>query len=233
MDAVVTDPPYGIGAGTMNRGKWASNRLGKSDWDAEVGDVIPVLTLGVPTIIWGGNYFRLKPSRGFLVWNKGAGFKDRDFAECEMAWCSLDSNARVLTHDPLARGDYRDRLHPTQKPVPVMKWAINQLPGEPLTILDPFMGSGSTGVACVMMGRKFVGVEIDPKYFDIACRRIEEAMNQPDMFIPSALVDSAEQYDLLTEHHEDCEPSPYVFPDGSTASQCHSECAKLTRTPTG
>ena len=76
------------------------------------------------------------------------------------------------------RGD-----HPTQKPIGVMKWAIEQLPNDVQTILDPFMGSGTTGVAAVKLGRKFIGVEIEPKYFDIACRRISEALKQPDMFI--------------------------------------------------
>ena len=73
------------------------------------------------------------------------------------------------------------RSHPTQKPVPLMKWCIERTGAE--TILDPFMGSGTTGVACAKLGRTFIGIEIEPKYFDIACRRIEAAMNQPDLFI--------------------------------------------------
>jgi DNA modification methylase len=180
VDAVVTDPPYGIGAGRMSLGKWRTSQMPKGDWDNERADlsVVP----DVPSIIWGGNYFDIPASRAFLIWDKGAGFRGRDFAECEMAWCSFDGNARVLTYDPLARGDYREKTHPTQKPVTVMKWCLGFLP-DASTILDPFMGSGTTGVACAKLGRKFIGIEIEPKYFGIACRRIEAAYKQPDMFI--------------------------------------------------
>ena len=180
VDAVVTDPPYGIGIGRMQRGKWASAALGKSVWDAAPAELSHLPE--VPSIIWGGNYFALPPSRAFLIWDKGAGFKGRDFAECEQAWCSFDANARVFSYDPLARGDYRGKKHPTQKPVALMEWCLGFLP-HAQSILDPFAGSGSTGVACVKMGKAFIGIEIDPDYFDIACRRVEEAYRQPDMFV--------------------------------------------------
>jgi len=181
VDAVVTDPPYGIGAAS-GVGKYGRIRGFSGDWDAHPADV-SVLP-DVPRIIWGGNYFDLPPSRAFLVWDKGAGFRGRDFADCEMAWCSFDANARLLTYDPLARGDYRggSKQHPTQKPVAVMQWCLGFLP-DAHTILDPFMGSGTTGVACVKTGRKFIGIEIDEGYFDIACERIRKAYAQPDMFI--------------------------------------------------
>lgn len=180
VDAVVTDPPYGIGAGRMSFGKWRTSSMERGDWDSETPDlsILP----DCPSIVWGGNYFDLPPSRAYLIWDKGAGFKGRDFAECEQAWCSLDMNARVLSHDPLARGDYRDKQHPTQKPVPVMKWCLGFLP-DARTILDPFMGSGTTGVAAVQMGRDFIGIEREERYFEIACRRIEEAQRQGDLFI--------------------------------------------------
>lgn len=182
VDAVVTDPPYGIGIGRMQRGKWASSKLGSSDWDDEVPDLSGLPD--VPRIIWGGNYFGLPASRAFLIWDKGAGFRGRDFAECEMAWCSFDGNARMLTFDPLARGSYRNgqKQHPTQKPVELMKWCLGFVP-DAETILDPFMGSGTTGVACVKLGRKFIGIEIDEGYFEIACKRIRDAYAQPDMFV--------------------------------------------------
>lgn len=182
IDAVVTDPPYGIGAGQMSLGKWRTAAMPKGDWDKAAPDLAPIHALDVPAIIWGGNYFPLPPSRSFLIWNKGNGFKGRDFAECEQAWCSFDGNARVFDFDPLARGEYRDKQHPTQKPVELMKWCLGFMPAA-RTILDPYMGSGTTGVACVKLGRKFIGIEIEPKYFDIACRRIEEAARQPDLLI--------------------------------------------------
>lgn len=185
VDAVVTDPPYGIGAGKMSLGKWQSSRLDKSDWDSVTppSDVFDTIKeRSEIQIIWGGNYFDLPPSRGFFVWDKGAGFRGRDFAECEYAWFSGDKNARILTRDPLACGDYRDRSHKTQKPVAVMEWCLGHIP-EATVVLDPFMGSGSTGVACVRAGKRFIGIEIDPTYFEIACKRISEAYRQPDFFV--------------------------------------------------
>nr|WP_210246995.1 DNA methyltransferase [Agrobacterium tumefaciens] len=180
VDAVITDPPYGIGAAKMSMGKWRTSRMEKLEWDAIAPDlsVLP----DVPSIIWGGNYFVLPPSRAFLVWNKGAGFKGRDFAECEFAWCSFDANARIFTYDPLARGAYRDKQHPTQKPVELMKWCLGFVPDADV-VLDPFAGSGSTGVACAALGRKFIGIELHEPYFNIACDRIRKAYDQPDMFV--------------------------------------------------
>lgn len=183
FDAIVTDPPYGIGAsaGVGKYGRLKVEKTGDLDWDDKAPDLdfLPK----VPSIIWGGNYFQLPPSRCFLVWDKGAGFKGRSFAECELAWCSLDENAKVFSYDPLARGDYhkQGKHHPTMKPVALMQWCLGLLPAAQ-TILDPFMGSGSTGVAAVKMGRHFIGVEREQQYFDIACQRITDAYSQGDLF---------------------------------------------------
>lgn len=181
FDAILTDPPYGIGAHS-GVGKYGKRRGFAGDWDSQAPDLswLPDVT----AIIWGGNYFDLPPSRAFLIWDKGAGFKGRDFAECEMAWCSFDANARVLSYDPLARGDYRggNKQHPTQKPVAVMEWCIGFLP-DAQTIIDPFMGSGTTLVACQKLGRAGTGIEIDPDYFRIACERVHKAWQEPDMFV--------------------------------------------------
>jgi DNA modification methylase len=174
VDAVVTDPPYGIGA-SAGVGKYGRIKVTQDlGWDNAAPDLRHVLSLGVPTVVWGGNYFPLPPSRCFLVWDKGAGFRGRTFAECEQAWCSVDGNARVLNRDPLAAGDYASKVHPTQKPIAVMKWSIAHL-GACETILDPYMGAGTTGVAAIQMGRSFIGIEREPKYFEDACRRIREA----------------------------------------------------------
>jgi DNA modification methylase len=192
FDAVVTDPPYGIGA-DKGVGKYGRLKAGSQRWDSFAPDVSWVSNY--PAIVWGGNYFNLPPSRAYLIWDKGAGFKGRDFAECEMAWCSFDANARILQRDPLARGDYRGKQHPTQKPVALMEWCLGFLP-DAKHILDCYMGSGTTGVACVKLGRKFTGIELDPDYFDIACKRIEEAYRQPDLFVaPPA--PTPEQLDML------------------------------------
>ncbi len=174
IDAVVTDPPYGINI--------AANPVRqmheKSDWDlsAPSNEVLDIArNISNEQIIWGGNYFDLPPSRGFLVWDKKQP-ENFSLAMCEMAWWSKDTNAKVFTKSVLSYS----KQHPTQKPVELMKWCIEKVEG---TILDPFMGSGTTGVACAKMGRKFIGIEIKPKYFDIACKRIDAAYAQPDMFI--------------------------------------------------
>lgn len=199
VDAVVTDPPYGIGA-AKGIGKYGRRRGFTGDWDDAPADLTGLPS--VPSIIWGGNYFPLSPSRAFLVWDKGAGFRNRNFAEAELAWCSYDANARVFSYDPLARGDYKQKKHPTQKPVALMQWCLGFLPDAKL-ILDPFMGSGTTGVACVKAGRSFIGVELDPDYFEIACQRIRDAYAQPDMLLkaaapPDTRAAAPEQEDMLS-----------------------------------
>ena len=186
--AVVTDPPYGIDYGRQGSfsashgwGQWRENVA----WDAQRPDR-PVfdLILGCSDhqIIWGGNYFTdyLPPSMQWFVWDKGQrGFSLADF---EMAWSSQQKAARVVEyHRAKARLDGKE--HPTQKPVEVMRFCISALPSKTKTILDPFMGSGTTGVAAVDMGKHFSGIEIEPKYFDIACRRIDEASRKPRMFV--------------------------------------------------
>lgn len=198
-DAVVTDPPYGIGMDGGNVGYKGFNNFEKLGWDKNPPDPALfdlLLSKAGQHIIWGGNYFDLPPSRCFLIWDKGAGFKNRTYAECEQAWTSLDANARLFTFDPLARGEYRGKSHPTQKPVELMKWCLGFVQGQ--TILDPFMGSGTTGVAAVKLGRKFTGIEIEPKYFDIACKRISDALKQPDMFVASPNL-ASEQTSMFSE----------------------------------
>ena len=175
VDAVVTDPPYGIGAA---RGSHSNLKMDNEDWDDAPADISCLPK--VPSIIWGYNYFNLPPSRCFLFWDKHP--VPPSYAAGELAWTSLDKNAakwcgRVGDEVPV-----KHRSHPTQKPIGLMKWCISFLP-DAKTILDPFMGSGTTGVAAVKLGRRFIGIEISPKYFDIAVRRIQAALDAPDMFI--------------------------------------------------
>lgn len=175
VDAVVTDPPYGIGITRSSR-LAVSRGMGGGSWDDAPADLS-----GLPdvlSIIWGGNYFHLPPTRAPLVWDKNnAG---RDFADFEMAWTNLDMVARRIVLRPMNMDG--GKLHPTQKPVRVMEWCLGFIPDAD-HILDPFMGSGTTGVACVKLGRRFTGIEIDETYFDIACERIRKAVAQPDMFV--------------------------------------------------
>lgn len=200
VDAVVTDPPYGISYrsnhNSSRRGVWAKwvrseNLPGIVGDDAPL-DPQPLLDLAVPTIIFGGNYCadRLPPSRCWLIWDKRDGISPNNQADCEMAWTNLDKPARLLRHmwsgllrageENVSRGE---KLHPHQKPAAVMRACIQYLPDDARTILDPYMGSGTTGVAAVQLGRKFVGIEIEPQYFDIACRRISGVLACPDMFV--------------------------------------------------
>ena len=186
VDAVVTDPPYGIGAdeaASKNHGKWGWRDYGESAWDRqppprEIFDMLRDASR--EQIIWGGNYFadRLPPSMGFLVWDKGQ--RDFSLADCEIAWRSKQAAARVFNYSRAA-ALLDGKEHPTQKPIRLIEWCLGFLP-DAKTILDPFMGSGTTGVACANLGRKFIGIEIEPRYFDIACKRIEEAYKQPRLF---------------------------------------------------
>ena len=118
-----------------------------------------------------------------MVWDKLNG--DNDFADCELAWTNWPKAVRRLQWrwNGMIRQGNEERFHPTQKPLEVMKWVIELCPKSE-TILDPFMGSGTTGVAAIQMGRKFVGIERDPKYFEIACKRIKLAVSQPQLFEP-------------------------------------------------
>ena len=184
-DVVLTDPPYGIGMDGGNVGYKGFNNFEKKSWDKAPPSeelISAVIAAGSFYIVWGGNYFGLPPARCYLVWDKGAGFKGRSYAESELALTNLDANARTFSYDPLAKGDYRGKQHPTQKPVPLMKWCLGLVP-KAASVLDPFMGSGSTGVACAQMGLAFTGIEVDETYFDIACERIRKAYAQPDMFV--------------------------------------------------
>lgn len=186
VDAVVTDPPYGIGAdnhaGKKENG-WT--QWGKKKWDFKRPDKIifnSFISLSKNQIVWGGNYFTdyLEPTMQWLVWDKGQ--RDFSLADCEFAWSSQNKAARIFDY-PRAKALQDGKQHPTQKPIALMKWCITHLPDNTNTILDPFMGSGSTGVAAVQMGREFIGIELDEDYFNIACKRIEDAQRQGDMFI--------------------------------------------------
>ncbi len=174
VDLVLTDPPYGIYA---CGGKWGK----KADlqWDKVAADnEAQILAAGKVQIIWGGNYLVLPPSRGWLAWRK----PDRvpSAADFELAWTSIDMNARLIEQSIAATNAERVG-HPTQKPLRVMEWSLSFAP-DARTVCDPFMGSGTTGVACARMGLQFVGIERERKYFEIACRRIEQAYAQPRLF---------------------------------------------------
>lgn len=174
VDAVVTDPPYGIlGKRSHGRGQLKNRIMNRSDctWDiAPESEIFKLIfKISAHQIIWGGNYFDLPPCRGFLVWDKKQPWKN--FSQAEFAWTSIDKPASIFSFSATS---VPGKKHPTQKPEGLMGWCFSFLP-KAAAILDPFMGSGTTGVAAIRLGRKFIGIEIEPEYFDIACRRIEEA----------------------------------------------------------
>ena len=185
VDAVVTDPPYGIGKDGQkkttggNGGRKAYDFLG---WDGERPDAALLVALhrmSPKCVLWGGNYFAdlLPPAGKWLVWDKGQRI---DQSDGELAYTNLSGALRIHT---LNRVELMTdgAEHPTQKPVRLMEWTLAQIEAQGV-ILDPFMGSGTTGVACVRRGCPFIGIEREPTYFDIACRRIEEAYKQPRLF---------------------------------------------------
>ncbi len=176
IEHCITDPPFGINiANNPFRQKFEPD-----DWDEEPMSskaLEEILRVSRNQIIWGGNYFPLPPTRCFLVWNKKQAFEFSS-AMCEMAWTSFDRPAKLF--DWFAANG--EKLHPTQKPLALMDWCVENYTSPGDTVIDPYMGSGTTGVSCMRLGRNFIGIEISEQYFDIAKRRIEEAERQ--MLLP-------------------------------------------------
>lgn len=190
VDLVLTDPPYGIGEAAgknKSRGNLAiAKDYGNDEWDNQpIDDDLLRLTIeaGKNAIIFGGNYFNVPPSPCWLVWDKE---NTGDFADAELAWTNLDKAVRLKRYmwNGMLRANNEQRGdHPTQKPIGVMLWALSLAPKTTSTVADPFMGSGTTGVACANMGKTFIGIERERKYFDIACERIERAYAQKRLFV--------------------------------------------------
>ena len=195
MDFVVTDPPYGIGEdgaknNTRGNGKIAPTIFTAKNWDKKRPDPLYFELMRACSknqIIFGGNYFAdlLPPSSNWIVWDKmNAG---SDFADCELAWCSMKGAVRKIEYlwNGMLQGNMKNkekRVHPTQKPLPVMEWIIQRYTKEGDTVLDPFMGSGTTCIACKKLGRNYIGVEKDEEYFEIAQKRMEEYFAQQSLF---------------------------------------------------
>jgi DNA modification methylase len=192
FDLILTDPPYGINEAAgknMSRGGMAvAQDYGVDDWDREPPPFWLFLLMaekGKNSIFWGGNYFGLPASPCWLVWDKNNG--SNDFADCELAWTNLAKAVRMkkYTWKGMLQENMKQkekRVHPTQKPVPIMEWCLSHAP-DAKTVCDPFMGSGTTGVACARKGLEFTGIEREAKYFDIACERIATAYRtRPRLF---------------------------------------------------
>jgi len=205
VDAVITDPPYGIlnlaGEGStpavrkhprqMGSGTLKNRILNTSavEWDvapdAAVFDALRANS--TLQVFWGGNYFALPPARGVLVWDKEQPWEN--FSQVEIAWTNLNRPAAIF-RESATRGT-PDKVHPTQKPISLMRWCVAMVDAP--TVLDPYMGSGTTGVACVELGRQFIGIERERKYFDIACERIARAQAQGQLLPPEPVAAPEQQ----------------------------------------
>lgn len=195
-DAVITDPPYGAKEKT-DRGTRRSSTVTKGSdkgrlltWDPVIGDDQPFdprpFLKREKVVLWGANYYadKLPPSRRWLIWDKREGTTCDDNADVELAWCSVDGVARL--HRQLWRGhcmrgeeNGQRKLHPTQKPVALMQWCMEQAKvAEGATVWDPYMGSGTTAIACIRTGRKFIGHEKDATHFETAVARVEKELAQ-------------------------------------------------------
>ncbi len=166
VDLVLTDPPYGL---DLSGGTWGNRFKSEyQNWDKEIVDIFPIIRAGINAVIWGGNHYSLPPCRGFLIWDKGGMFYGRTFAEVDYAWTTFDMPARKFLDGN------RDEIkqHPTQKPIELMRWCIGFCHSE--TMVDPFMGSGTTLRAAKDLGRKAIGIEIEEAYCEIAARRMAQ-----------------------------------------------------------
>jgi DNA modification methylase len=179
FDLLLTDPPYGIGESNRKnktRRKQSNPRdYGDYEWDQKP---IPQWVIEMARskcekqVIFGGNYYDLPPCKGPLVWDKE---NTGDFADGEMAWNNLGCALRIKRHrwNGMLRKGKEPRFHPTQKPVEIMSWCL-LLAGDVKTVLDPFMGSGTTLRACKDAGKLCVGIDLEERYCEIAARRMAQ-----------------------------------------------------------
>lgn len=186
-DAIITDPPYGISFAAQPT-KW--QRLAGKMAEAWDDSTVPDVVLALPSLtqicaIWGGNYYPLPCTRGWLMWRKPDA--PPSMAHGELAWTNIDQNLRVIDWSISATNSERVG-HPTQKPIRVMAWTMDQVRVEDsATVLDPFMGSGTTGIACLRTGRNFIGIEKDPAHYATALDRIKRELAQGQLFKPEAI----------------------------------------------
>jgi len=189
VDLVLTDPPYGIGENgkRSNRNRKPDARwqtpdnkdYGENTWDTEpIPDWLlgQIVSMGKSVIVFGGNYYAMPPAKKLLIWDKDSDGKNG--ADCEIAWSTLDGTTKRLRWlwDGFRMEKNETRWHPTQKPLGVMKWAISQAPDTVQTVLDPFMGVGTTLVAAKLMGKRAVGIEINESYCEAAVRRLRQGV---------------------------------------------------------
>jgi len=206
IDLVLTDPPYGGGG---NNHEWDNKKKGKfgglfakydikatrtgGTWSKKYQetnnikhwDIAPefevfeeIFRISKEQIIWGGNYFELPATRCFLIWKKLTISENFSMAMAEYAWTSFNKNAKIFEFAP----QDSTRFHPTQKPVQLINWCLNNHSKENDLIFDGFAGSGTTAISCIKTKRRFIGCELDKEYFEKACERIETELRQGVLF---------------------------------------------------
>ena len=190
FDLAIVDPPYGIDLANMNMGVGKSKKASKiqnrkwvsKDWDVAPDDNYfkELFRVSKNQIIWGGNYFTLPTSQYFAVWDKGAGLTGRSFAECEYAWVG-NGGTRIIHLNPVQK----ERFHPTQKPISLYTWLLQNYAKQGDKILDTHLGSGSSRIAAYDLGFDFYGCELDKGYFDASCKRFNIHIAQQKLFSPT------------------------------------------------
>lgn len=195
IDLVLTDPPYGGGCnagvgGVFKKYEKKINRTGGTwqlkykskikNWDIapEFEIFQQIFRISKEQIIWGGNYFELPATRCFLIWKKLTISENFSMAMAEYAWTSFNKNAKIFEFAP----QDSTRFHPTQKPVALINWCLNNYSKENDLIFDGFFGSGTTAISCIRTKRRFIGCELDKEYFEKACERIEIELKQLTLF---------------------------------------------------
>jgi DNA modification methylase len=180
-DAVVTDPPYGLGermdSGT---GEW-SRCWGESapEWDRQTAEGVVEMISTFPTaIVWGGNYYAFPPMRGWLIWDK---MQEHSSGHAELAWTNIDIPIRTFRLSRVQAYSRMWKEHPTQKPIELMLWCLQWVPSNAI-VLDPYMGSGTTGIACIRTNRRFVGIEKDEQHYQTARQRLLNELAQTNLF---------------------------------------------------
>lgn len=198
FELAIVDPPYGIDAASVGVGNSQKARQKKGDikggeWDKSIPKkeyFNELNRVSKNQIICGGNYFNLPPTRGIVCWDKGKCMRGRDFSEWEFIWTSFDKVARLFYFDMLAgQGFIRSnqerigkKIHPTQKPVKLYRWLLQNYAKEGDKILDTHMGSQSSRIAAHDMGFDYYGCELDPDYFREGCKRYEQDIKQLQLF---------------------------------------------------
>jgi site-specific DNA-methyltransferase (adenine-specific) len=196
FDLAIVDPPYGLDLANMSMGIGNSKKASKAknrkwaskNWDKETpncGYFLELFRVSKNQIIWGGNYFDLPPCKNYVIWDKEIP-NGLSFADCEMAWTSFDNAPKMFRYS--AYLDKKSKIHPTQKPIKLYEWLLNNYAKKGDKILDTHLGSQSSRIAAYKLGFAFTGFEIDPEYFEQGNERFEKAISLPLFDTPKPVI---------------------------------------------